>query len=83
MLFLQVNAWVKLRGGLGTFFIFRGIPNPLLDPLITKFYKGLRKRANKNAPRAVRRTIQITRALLTKLAHANLNVSDSLLDELL
>ena len=50
------------------------LTNPLLDPLVAKFYKALRKRANKLAPRAVRRTVQINRPLLTKLCHANLTV---------
>lgn len=73
----QVTRWVSLRSGIGHYYCLRGLHNPLDHPLLTKFYKGLRKRANKESPRPLRRTEQISRALLTKLCHANLSVSGS------
>jgi hypothetical protein len=67
--------WIKLRGGIGAYFCRLVLPNPLAHALATKFYKGLRKKANLKAPRVLRRTPQITNELLTRTCFANLTVS--------
>jgi len=70
----QVNSWLKLRTGINSYFCSLGMPEPMEHPIVTKFYKGLRKRANRLRPRATRRTEAIFAPLLTKINRANLLV---------
>jgi hypothetical protein len=70
----QVNLWIKLRGGIGAYYCNLGMNNPISHPIVTKFYKGLRKRANLKAPRGVRRTPIVNPELLSKTCIANMEV---------
>ena len=72
---LQVEKFRKLRGGVNNFFCGNGLSSPLHHPILTKFFKGLRKRANLEKPRDRNITAQITEADGTKIAHATMTVS--------